>query len=243
MPANLEVDISICLHESHLPLDTVDTWPGTELKLRILRRASRGRWRSAVLQLAPGERFATVGLDRPAIQIFVIEGEIEVNRIPVGSNGFVVLPAGSLVSASRDTKAIMILCGPDEYAPPAPVLIRDCLDLPATAPEIGGKRMEGFERRVLWLDEIHGSDTRLLKIPGGFAGGGPNWHPVNEEIFCLSGDIQPDDTRPMGPGSYLFNPARSIHGFSEKTEKGCVLLEWHDGPWELVPAAGVSQPA
>ena len=101
---------------------------------------------------------------------------------------------------------------------------------------IDGVPLHGFERRVLWIDPETGADTRLLRVPAGFRGAGANWHPVQEEIFCLEGDIQPDDTRPMRPGSYLWNPARSIHGFDEVTHGGCIVLEWHDGLWDLVRA-------
>ena len=116
------------------------------------------------------------------------------------------------------------------------VIVPDIFAIEPFTPVIDGQPLHGFERRVLWIDPDTGADTRMLRIPAGFRGSGANWHPVNEEIFCLEGDIQPDATRPMRAGSFLWNPARSIHGFEEVTHGGCVLLEWHDGAWDLIRA-------
>jgi hypothetical protein len=91
--------------------------------------------------------------------------------------------------------------------------------------------MVGFERRVLWEDAVSGADTRLLRIPGGFQGRGPNWHPVNEEIYHLAGAGGPDDSRRLDTGWYLWNPAFGVHGYHEHSTHGMTLLEWHDGKW------------
>jgi len=244
MSKQLDIDTSVCLHQQDLPLDLQTVWPDTQLPARLLRNTADGRCRSAIVRLEAGSGFSTETLDRPAIQIFVLEGALTVDGHEILANGFAVLGASSSVLATQDSSFILIISGPDAE-PPAEntaFCIRDCNEIEPFVPVIDGEELTGFERRVLWLDKANGADTRLLKIPGGFSGVGPNWHPVNEEIFCIAGDIQPDDTRPMGPGSYLFNPANSIHGFNEKTDGGCVLLEWHDGTWDLITAAGAKQP-
>jgi hypothetical protein len=70
-------------------------------------------------------------------------------------------------------------------------------------------------------------------VPAGFEGQGPNWHPVHEEIYCLDGDIGPDDSRLMVPGTYLHNPAFGVHGYHEHSKGGATILEWHDGRWAV----------
>jgi hypothetical protein len=85
----------------------------------------------------------------------------------------------------------------------------------------------------------------MLVVPGGFEGKGPNWHPCNEEIFCLEGDIGPDDRRIMTPGHYLHNPARCVHGYHEHSRNGAVVLEWHDALWSINfvdPSSPLAQP-
>ncbi|WP_374408087.1 cupin domain-containing protein [Pelagerythrobacter sp.] len=238
----LAIDTSICLHQADLPDEVITLCKGVRAKGKLLNNAADGSLRSAILDFAGEEQ-----LEWPScsgtLQLFVLKGVLIVDGNIIGENGFAVLPgaiahrivalSGASVVAIRDVL-------PEGDCPEA-VYIPDCFAVDPFVPTINGRLLEGFERRVLWLDPRTGADTRLLKVPGGFAGGGPNWHPVNEEIFCVSGDIQPDDTRPMRTGSYLLNPARSIHGFDERTEGGCVLLEWHDGPWDLISAPGAER--
>ena len=179
-------------------------------------------------------------------QVFVLNGQLQLGKRTLGAHGFFVSPQGSTLwsrsTVAQEAEAILILDGPQSYQAAGPTeaagephVIENVFDLEPIVPEIGGRPLAGFERRVLWLDEKTGADTRLLKVAAGFEGKGPNWHGVNEEIFCLSGDIAPDDTRPMTAGSYLWNPARSVHGFHEHSKQGCTLLEWHDGPWDINP--------
>ena len=113
------------------------------------------------------------------------------------------------------------------------LVITDSWTIEPIVPIIDGTPVVDFQRRVLWQDPISGCDTRLLKVPAGFEGRGPNWHPVNEEIFCIEGDIGPDDTKLLKPGWYLHNPAYGIHGYHEHSKNGAVVLEWHDGPWSI----------
>jgi quercetin dioxygenase-like cupin family protein len=164
------------------------------------------------------------------------------------AGAFVVVPAGGVmapVEALEETRLILIQNPGQSYAAinlaeaaerPATVILPDVWAVEPFTPVIDGVPLHGFERRVLWIDPANGADTRLLRVPAGFRGGGASWHPVEEEIFCLEGDIHPDPTRPMRAGSYLWNPARSIHGFDEATRGGCILLEWHDGLWDLIRA-------
>jgi hypothetical protein len=218
----------------------------TPVDVRPLRKLPDGSLRSGLLKLP---RHWTSGRPlrvRTATQMFVRHGGIELDGRTLQANAFVVFPAGSIVpvvAANQDSEILIIVDEGHafEAAPtgaasdaPAPSVIDDVFAIEPIVPVIAGRPLVGFERRVLWVDSATGADTRLLRIPAGFTGGGPNWHPVNEEIFCLEGEIEPAKGRTMKPGSYLWNPARSVHGYHEMTRPGCVLLEWHDGPWDLI---------
>lgn len=245
---DLAIDTSICLHRADLPTQTIALYDGVAATGKVLNREANGRLRSAILELAGGHTLE-LHAERGTLQLFVLQGSLAIDERAIGEGGFAALPQGAdhLIAATADTTAIAIRDVPcdarTDGACPEAVYIPDCFAIEPFVPTIEGRLLEGFERRVLWLDPRTGADTRLLKVPGGFAGGGPNWHPVNEEIFCISGDIRPDETRPMRAGSYLLNPARSIHGFDERTEGGCILLEWHDGPWDLIGAPGAERPS
>jgi hypothetical protein len=122
----------------------------------------------------------------------------------------------------------------DAGANGAPVrIIPDCFAVDPIIPVINGKKLEGFERRVLWENPANGADTRLLKVPAGFKGGGPNYHPVQEEIFMLAGDGGPDDKRRLTAGWFLWNPAYGVHGYNEHSVGGMTILEWHDALWSI----------
>ncbi|GAM05431.1 cupin domain-containing protein [Novosphingobium sp. MBES04] len=232
----LAYDISQCVHRADLVPEALALWDGTALPGLVLRRLADGSLRSALATPAQGWQATSARADGALTQLFVLEGQVRIGKSLLGPCGFAVLPGDRPldVEVLADSEWIVIVDAPVEGTSPEPVLHADCRAIDPFVPVIEGRRLDGFERRVLWLDPRSGADTRLLKVPPRFGGvGGGNWHPVEEEIFCIEGDIQPDDTRPMKAGSFLWNPARSIHGFNERTEGGCMLLEWHDGPWDL----------
>ena len=240
MNEELAYDISQCVHRDDLAPEVVAPWQACDVPALVLRRLATGGLRSLIAMPPAGWSGESGREDGALTQVFVISGRLRVGETVLGPKGFAVLPGDRPVplAALEDCDMLVIVDAPVAAGTsPEPVLHADALAIEPFVPVVAGKLLEGFERRVLWLDERTGADTRLLKVPGGFGGvGGANWHPVEEEIFCVEGDIQPDDSRPMRAGSFLWNPARSIHGFNERTKGGCVLLEWHDGPWDLIRA-------
>ncbi len=215
------------------------------VEVRPLRKFPDGTLRSGLLQLP---RVWTSGRlrVRTAMQIFVRRGRITFDGRTLDANAFIVVPAGSVVpvmTSAADTELLIILDAGQAFEPLSTdslsdgrplIIIDDVFAIEPIVPVIAGVPLVGFERRVLWQDSATGADTRLLRIPAGFTGGGPNWHSVNEEIFCLDGEIEPSLGNTMSAGWFLWNPARSVHGFHETSRPGCVLLEWHDGPWDLI---------
>lgn len=240
MPDDLAHDISVCVHRDAIVPETVAIWGDAPVEVRALRRLDDGSLRSAIVTLAAGW-ISPSPLAVAAVQQFaLLAGRLRFGDRELGAGAFVVVPAGGAMPAMEalEPSEMILIQNPGqtyrsvERAKGA-IVTPDISAIEPFTPIIDGVPLAGFERRVLWLDPETGADTRLLRVPAGFRGSGANWHPVQEEIFCLEGDIQPDATRPMREGSFLWNPARSIHGFDEVTLGGCVLLEWHDGPWDL----------
>jgi hypothetical protein len=250
-PQDLAYDISVCTPSDGIAREAALLWGTQPVGLRALRRLDDGSLRSGIVDLPAGWTSA-VPLVPAAIQQFaLLSGRVRFGEVELGPDAFTVVPAGAILPvmvAVEDSVLVLIQDAHQAYRPvdpegsepaqsaPRPVIHASMFDIAPFTPVIDGQPLHGFERRVLWLDPATGADTRLLRVPGGFRSAGPSWHPVQEEIFCLSGDIQPDATRPMRAGTYLWNPAHSIHGFEEYTEGGCTLLEWHDGPWDLIRA-------
>ena len=176
-------------------------------------------------------------------QLFVLNGELQLGDIVLGQNAYVCQPAGSVMSefgSDDGVELILIADGTPAFAPAAngdsggeARVIEDAFSLPCLEPELDGWVLEGIEDRTLIKDGPTGADTGILKLPAGFEGGGANYHPVNQEIFCLAGDIGPDDDRLMKPGWFLWNPAFGVHGFREHSIGGATVLRWHDGEFAL----------
>ncbi|MGB1876355.1 MAG: hypothetical protein ACPHGY_05435 [Rhodospirillaceae bacterium] len=212
-------------------------WPGTGVG-KVLRALDDGSVRSAVVRCPKGQVSTPVDAAPATIQGYVVSGSSKLGNIDLQQDGFFVVPTGAPVPAiTSDTGAeLVVIFDNAKTAKPSsaqPVILSTAYDVEPIVPVIDGTRLDGFARRVLWQDPDTGADTRLLTVPVGFEGKGPNWHPVHEEIFCLKGDIGPDDTRLMTPGSYLHNPAFGVHGYHEHSNAGATILEWHDGQWEI----------
>ena len=240
---SLAYDISVCVHLDDVRAERFSFGVGAAATIRPLRRLDDGALRSGLLELPAGWSAGAALRCQAVVQLMVLEGRLDLGGRAIGPNAFAAIPAGGVLpklTALEASRVMLIQDAGAAYSPVADgddaIVHPDVLAIEPIIPVIAGRKLDGFERRTLWLDPVSGADTRLLRVPAGFQGAGPNWHPVNEEIFCLAGDIAPDDSRPMRPGSFLWNPARSIHGFNERTVGGCVLLEWHDGPWALTLA-------
>lgn len=240
---DLAYDISVCVNRDEIEPENIILWGSESVEVRPLRRLDDGSLRSALVTLTAGWR-CKAALEVAAIQQFaILKGCLRLGDRALGASAFVVVRAGDTMPPVEVTEdcELLLIQNPDQSYRPAEdagdaLITEDMFAVEPFTPVIDGTPLHGFERRVLWLDPDSGADTRLLRVPGGFRGAGSSWHPVEEEIFCVEGDIRPDPSRPMRPGSFLWNPARSIHGFDEYTENGCILLEWHDGPWDLIRA-------
>lgn len=235
----LAYDISVCVHRDDLPLEQVALWGGS-VPAKILRRLEDDSLRSAILLLSAGFRTETPLRMTAVQQMIIMAGSLRVGGDVLSAGGLLVVPRGASMPELEVLEACEIILIQDAGQSFTPVeqsegaiITPHISAIEPFTPVINGKLLEGFARRVLWKDAETGADTRMLKVPAGFRGAGANWHPVQEEIYCVSGDIQPDATRPMRAGSFLWNPANSVHGFDEVTDGGCVLLEWHDGEWDI----------
>lgn len=235
----LQHDISVCFDSRCAPLAALDFGGGAApLSTRVLRYRDDGAPRSLVADLPGGWRVGGVGA-AGHIQGYVMEGGLTLDGRALSPGAFFVQKGGTGLPhfASIDGARVLFIFDSAPVfrmqAAASPIVcLDDAMQVEPIIPVIAGKKVEGFERRVLWKDEVTGADTRLLKVAK-FEGRGPNWHPVHEEIFCLAGDIAPDDRRLMKPGWFLHNPAYGIHGFREHSHGGATVLEWHDGEWAI----------
>lgn len=235
----LAYDISVCVHRDDLAVEKISLWDG-KVDAKILRRLDDASLRSAIILLESGFKTHSPLQMQAVQQMIIMSGSIRVGDEILDAGGLLIVPRGASQPVIEVLQACEIILIQDEGQSFKPVdeaqgaiITPHISAIEPFTPTINGKLLEGFERRVLWKDAETGADTRMLKVPAGFRGAGANWHPVQEEIYCVSGDIQPDATRPMRAGSFLWNPANSVHGFDEVTHGGCVLLEWHDGEWDI----------
>lgn len=243
-------DVSVVVQTDAVPWEALrlDGLPAG-LEVRPLRRLGDGSVRSAIVKVPAG--WSSDGWVRPQVaqQGLVLQGSLAIGEARLGPEHYFNHPAGGRIGPIRaevETEVLWIFDGAQAFVPADPGPLADgtieSLDTAAVAwiESVIEGRPTGIKRKVLWLDPVTGADTRLLIVPPGFEGRGPNWHPINEEIYCLEGDIGPDDVRVMGPGTYLHNPAFGVHGYHEHSRGGARVLEWHDGQWILTFVEGDS---
>lgn len=234
----LSHNLSRCFPSADIPWhDLGDLWPGP-CQGKVLRALDDGSARSVIARLPTAHVCAGKASVGATIQGFVLKGALKVGDADLTESGFFVFPTGRPLPDLRSKAGAELLLIFDDSKTAAPssadgVILPQAAAVDPIVPVIDGVEMTGFERRVLWEDPDTGADTRLLTVPAGFEGKGPNWHPVHEEIFCLKGDIGPDDTRLMTPGTYLHNPAFGVHGYHEHSIGGATILEWHDARWAI----------
>lgn len=238
----LQHDTSVCFDSLNAPRDHIDFGGGSmPLAVRVLRRTDDQALRSVIADVPAGWCVTSTGAPGH-VQGYVLDGAASLDGRALPAGGFFVQKGGTGLRnlATQDgARLLFIFDGAPDFsarAPAAPVVfLENALDVEAITPVVNGVRKVGFSRSVLWKDTANGADTRLLQVAQ-FEGKGPSWHPVHEEVFCLRGDIGPDDRRLMKPGWYLHNPAFGIHGYHEHSHGGATVLEWHDGEWSSNPA-------
>ncbi|MEX1146831.1 MAG: DUF4437 domain-containing protein [Sphingomonadales bacterium] len=232
---------TVLIHEPGIPPESVRWGDGDSASLKPLRKLDDGSLRSGLVNLPADWKIPSAHRLSACFQFLVRNGRVGLGDQVLEANAFVVVPAGGVIPplrAEADSQLLVINDAGQTWTPAADGndarVTANVFDIEPIVPVIHGRPLTGFERRVLWLDPDTGADTRLLRIPADFNGPGASWHPVNEEIFCLDGEIAPARGQMMTPGSFLWNPERCVHGYYEHTENGCVLLEWHDGPWDII---------
>ncbi|NQV80413.1 MAG: hypothetical protein HQ495_07655 [Alphaproteobacteria bacterium] len=208
---------------------------------RPLRYLDDGSLRSTLVDLPKGWASGRVA-GAAAQQGYVTHGTLRDGDATLEVGTFFFHPAGHPFSwhAEQDVGLILILNAPQAYAPAAmsgaqsgAIIGLRPADVPVTPSLIDGKA-SGVIRRVLWQDPVSGADTRHLTIPQGVSGLGAEWHPCNEEIFCLTRDTVAGDAHPFRAGSFLFNPAFAVHGGNRTVNAAqTTMLEWHDGLWAI----------
>jgi hypothetical protein len=240
----LKHNTSVSFDTARVPSEPF-TAPGfpSGLTVRPLRRLDDGTLRSGILHVPANWKSSALSIVGGPQQYFILSGQLRLGDKTLRANAFFAGFADETIpeiACETAAEVIAIYDAPPAYTPAkagaAPVhIIPDVHEITPITPEIRGRKLTGFERRVLWENPANGADTRFLRIPGGFEGGGPNYHPVHEEIYHIWGDGGPDDSRKLQTGWYLWNPAYTVHGYREHSAEGMVLLEWHDGKWAYLP--------
>jgi len=92
----------------------------------------------------------------------------------------------------------------------------------------------GIFEKILNVDEATGARTLILKSvprPGDqIVDRRPQFHPVAEEFFCLSGRFTLEGDPWFTYGSYVYYPPKVVHGFSVDVPDGYEIYLRNSGP-------------
>jgi hypothetical protein len=229
-PPPLKLDVSVCFDSGTLlwvPLRIVGAPDG--LMHRPLRRLEDGSLRSAVVRIPAGWTTPGPVAFDTQVQFFVLTGELQLGEVTLPKFGYASLPAhyGLGRLSSPASAEFLLICTADPHLQAAPV---------ATATQASDATFvlhPPTDRTTrLWQDKITGANTSLIVAPPGWDVEGPEYHPCQEEIFLVAGDMSPDDIRLMNkPGWFLWNPPFGVHGWHIHSVAGGTVLEWHDRPY------------
>ncbi|MGH9841766.1 MAG: cupin domain-containing protein [Blastocatellia bacterium] len=92
-------------------------------------------------------------------------------------------------------------------------------------------RPEGSQLAVLWGNPTKGPSAILLKFKKG--GGHLHFHTSDYHLAVLQGTMkhwaegeQETDAKPLGPGSYWFQPGNQAHGDACLTDECLMFVKW-----------------
>jgi hypothetical protein len=222
----LKFDVSICLDSGTLlwvPLRLSGAPEG--LMHRPLRRLDDGSLRSAVVRMPAAWKIPGPSHFQTQVQLFVLQGELRLGDVVLPRLGYAALPPGFALTRldSAAGAEFLLICDAD------PVLGAATGATTAGATILPNPPIDRTTR--LWKDERTGANTSLIVVPPKWEVEGPEYHPCQEEIFCVSGDIAPDDIRVLTTGWFLWNPPYGVHGWHLHSTAGGMVLEWHDRAW------------
>jgi hypothetical protein len=189
---------------------------------RPLRRLDDGSLRSAVVRMPGAWTIQGPSHFQTQVQLLVLQGELRLGDAVLPRFGYAALPPGFNVTRfeSATGAEFLLVCDSDPVLAATAGMSTDGATILANPPTDRTTR--------LWKDERTGANTSLIVVPPKWEVEGPEYHPCQEEIFCISGDIAPDDIRVLKAGWFLWNPPYGVHGWHLHSTAGGIVLEWHD---------------
>lgn len=150
-------------------------------------------------------------------EIFLLDGDLAIDGLPLAPYGYAHLPAGS-ENALRSERGAVALWFTDRTPQSAPAAAFDparrvILDTHAI-PYTGNFHPEfppGAGRKWLFRDPDGGEETWLLGTMALRNAARQEIHPVVEEMFLLAGEVH-SDRGVMQPGAYFWRPPEIPHG-------------------------------
>ena len=187
---------------------------------------------------------------RSAFELFVLDGEINVDGAALRAGHYCFRGEGDVIGRITATSASTIIArfhrapewkpaaGADSYVAPSSILSLDTWSLPWIDPLEASDPSEDYRTgvmvKMLRRDPKTGGTTHLAGLMPGWFMPGQEVHPVVEENYCLSGDVHIADVDgdpgyTMLPGSYLARPPGIAHG-PIASKNGNVNLIFAHGP-------------
>jgi len=201
---------------------------------RPISREADGRGRSYTLRVPPG--WTHVERGDATVEIFVIEGALDVAGTTLRVYGFAGIPRGHepvTLSSPKGAHLIVWHCldlrGEDVY--PAGLTLRRTWEEHWQQYELPGLRhgmlYKGLRDPDIVTGALHGGPAGFLRLhlitPGYPSVQEEVHHDCCEEIILLTGDLLMPKRGWGGPGTLLLNPAVHPHG-PYVSQKGTLLL-------------------
>jgi len=187
---------------------------------------------TAIIELPEGFDSQVSLMPSEPLQVFVLEGALQIGPEILFPGAYCYHPAGSASGRWIAKSAVRALAIADasldferveDGSAPSPDAIPfldswqlDWVD-PLTASEPSESYRPGLMVKILRVDPETGASTHLAGLMAGWFAHGLEVHPIYEENYCLSGDVHLGEVDggpgyTMTEGSYLCRPPGIPHG-------------------------------
>lgn len=233
-----------------LPNAFVAGLPGVRAKQ--LAGDARTRRSGARIQIPPDWEFSSGASPGLSVEIFVLQGELEVGEYALTAGGYAYVPPGSSGLPLRSDDGATILyfldTANDRAVIQTPLITNESfLYWEAPVTDAGSN---GLSVKVLRADPGSGARTWLQKVDPGAV---QNWQYSSQvlEGYLLSGSVTDSEcvggevaTSAYLPGGYFQRPPGAVHGGPDATTStGAVWIMRVSAQEEIAEVAGCDAPA
>jgi hypothetical protein len=232
-------------------------WPGAApsigAQVKLVNRDPDTGAFVAMGKLPPGAHDPALGVHSCHEELFLVRGDLSVNRQTLSGPAYWYIPAGTVhgdIRTSSGAVVIMAFTGPWNFTattmgrsdgPALQSVDVGSMEWKATSEVTDHYHYVGPRSKMLRVDPKTKAHTEIVQIPANYHHPDLSYHQHTQEQFLLEGMVNETAIERRAP-AYWCHPPNEVHGKSFTGQSTAVSLLFFDGPWEVTivedPRAG-----